>query len=133
MSTRPVQDGEVFFLSIPFHSLCYSNVTPSPVRPGPAAPRGLEEPPLPILAVVVLVGDEGRRHGVVAFVQAHDPHALGGPALAGNVVHRHADHNPFGADEHDLIAVPHHLAGDDGTVLLGDLQGADALAAPSRD
>src|SRR5690606_21475375 len=27
MSTRPVQDGEVFFLSIPFHSLCYSNVT----------------------------------------------------------------------------------------------------------
>src|SRR5690606_5045068 len=29
MSTRPEQDGEVFFLSIPFHPLCYSNVTPS--------------------------------------------------------------------------------------------------------
>src|SRR5690606_37118981 len=29
MSTRPAQDGEVFFLSIPFHPLCYSNVTPS--------------------------------------------------------------------------------------------------------
>src|SRR5690606_11212155 len=28
MSTRPEQDGEVFFLFIPFHPLCYSNVTP---------------------------------------------------------------------------------------------------------
>src|SRR5690606_12808913 len=29
MSTRPEQDGEVYFLSIPFHPLCYTNVTPS--------------------------------------------------------------------------------------------------------
>src|SRR5690606_5305897 len=36
MSTRPEQDGEVFFLSIPFHPLCYSNVTPSGTR----APKG---------------------------------------------------------------------------------------------
>src|SRR5690606_21292512 len=27
VGTRPSQDGEVFFLSIPFHPLCYSNVT----------------------------------------------------------------------------------------------------------
>lgn len=27
--TRPFRDGEVSFLSIPFHLLCYSNVTPS--------------------------------------------------------------------------------------------------------
>src|SRR5690606_37147014 len=44
MSTRPVQDGEVFFLSIPFHSLCYSNVTRLPAgadsQPGSGARRG---------------------------------------------------------------------------------------------
>src|SRR5690606_33190429 len=42
MSTRPAQHGEVFFLSIPFHSLCYSNVTRLDPARAPLPPSRFE-------------------------------------------------------------------------------------------
>src|SRR5690606_41768609 len=51
MSTRPEQDGEVFFLSIPFHPLCYSNVTPSCSKVYARVSHKLRDPGGDVLAV----------------------------------------------------------------------------------
>src|SRR5690349_17814972 len=92
-----------------------------------APPRGR-----PCLAVVAL---EHRRHGGdhLAVVEAHDPHAGGVAALAGDAAHLHADDRATGVDHEDLVVELDH-EGRHHVALLGrELDGPDALAAAALD
>src|SRR3989442_11957060 len=77
----------------------------------------------------VFLHDPGDVHHQITRRQVHDLHALGVPARNADALDRHADHDPFLGDNHQLVVRKDFLEGDDVARLVRTLQGDDAPAA----
>src|SRR5690606_10406791 len=71
----------------------------------------------------------------LAFSRAEYHNALGGAGGYADTCDRHADHLAAIGHQHDLILMRDRESGDEASdlVRLGDVRGADALAAPPDD
>src|SRR5437667_2296708 len=80
---------------------------------------------LPVIRFVFL-HDPGHVHHQIARRHVHDLHALRVAARNADALDRHADHDPFLGDHHQLVVGEHLLEGDDVARLVRTLQGDDA-------
>src|SRR5438093_13351490 len=83
---------------------------------------------LPVIRFVFL-HDPGHVHHQIARRHVHDLHALRVAARNADALNRHADHDPFLGDHHQLVVGEHLFEGDDVARLVRTLQGDDAPAA----
>src|SRR5213596_215114 len=93
-------------------------------------PRGIDvfRITLPVIRFVFL-HDPGHVHHQIARRHVHDLHALRVAARNADALNRHADHDPFLGDHHQLVVGEHLFEGDDVARLVRTLQGDDAPAA----